>query len=251
MVGVVTLITINRLRQSRSLVRHTLLVLERSAALRTHLSDTETGQRGFLLTNEERYLEPYSSGRAAIERDTADLRALVTDNPDQQNRLDLLADRLRAKIGELERTIAYRRAGKPDSAFALVETDSGKVTMDSIRRIIDRFDAEERRLFEQRDARADRLETGRVSTVTLSAVSSGEAVRIHVADTGRGIAPSRHHEIFEPFVQVDRHLTRDGEQGIGLGLAISRELARAMNGDLTVESETGTGATFTVQLKAV
>ena len=106
-----TLITINRLRESRSLVRHTLQVLQRSAALRTHLSDTETGQRGFLLTNEERYLEPYSSGRAAIDRDTADLRALVTDNAGQQNRPDLLADRLRVKIGELERTIAYRRAG--------------------------------------------------------------------------------------------------------------------------------------------
>jgi len=52
-------------------------------------------------------------------------------------------------------------------------------------------------------------------------------------------------------VQVDRHLTPDGNQGIGLGLAISRELARAMNGDLTVESEEGRGARFTVSLKAV
>jgi signal transduction histidine kinase len=75
-------------------------------------------------------------------------------------------------------------------------------------------------------------------------------VRIHVADTGRGIPAAKQREIFEPFVQVDRHLTPDGDQGIGLGLAISRELARAMNGDLTVESEEGEGARFTVVLKA-
>jgi signal transduction histidine kinase len=74
---------------------------------------------------------------------------------------------------------------------------------------------------------------------------------VYVADTGRGIPAARQREIFEPFVQVDRHLTPGGDQGIGLGLAISRELARAMSGDLTVESEEGRGATFTVSLKAV
>ena len=87
--------------------------------------------------------------------------------------------------------------------------------------------------------------------VTLRSDARDGAVRIHVADSGRGIPASRLKEIFEPFVQVDRHLTPEGDQGIGLGLAISRELARAMNGDLTVESEEGKGATFTVSLKAV
>jgi signal transduction histidine kinase len=53
--------------------------------------------------------------------------------------------------------------------------------------------------------------------------------------------------IFEPFVRVDGGLTRD-TQGIGLGLAISRDLARGMGGDLTVTSELGRGATFTLTL---
>ena len=67
-------------------------------------------------------------------------------------------------------------------------------------------------------------------------------------DTGRGIPPDRHERIFEPFVQVDRHLTAASQQGVGLGLAISRDLARAMGGDLTVESAPGEGSTFRLVL---
>jgi signal transduction histidine kinase len=69
-----------------------------------------------------------------------------------------------------------------------------------------------------------------------------------VRDTGRGIPPDRHERIFEPFVQVDRHLTAASQQGVGLGLAISRDLARAMGGDLTVESAPGEGSTFRLVL---
>ena len=79
-VGLVTLITIDRLRASRSLVKHALEVMQRAEELAGHLSDAETGQRGFLLTNDERYLEPYNAGRAGVERDTSMLRALTRDN---------------------------------------------------------------------------------------------------------------------------------------------------------------------------
>lgn len=71
--------------------------------------------------------------------------------------------------------------------------------------------------------------------------------RVHVRDTGVGIEPSKLEAIFEPFVQVDQSLTREGS-GTGLGLAISRSLARAMNGDVVVESEPGKGSTFTLTL---
>jgi signal transduction histidine kinase len=70
---------------------------------------------------------------------------------------------------------------------------------------------------------------------------------IHVADTGVGIAPEKHEAIFEPFIQLKESLS-DRESGVGLGLAISRDLARAMNGDLTVESSEGKGSRFTLSL---
>jgi signal transduction histidine kinase/PAS domain-containing protein len=76
---------------------------------------------------------------------------------------------------------------------------------------------------------------------------TGDIVTIRVSDTGIGIAPEKHEAIFEPFIQLKESLA-DREAGVGLGLAISRDLARAMNGDLTVESAEGNGARFTLSL---
>jgi signal transduction histidine kinase len=73
-------------------------------------------------------------------------------------------------------------------------------------------------------------------------------VRIHVSDTGRGIPADQLQSIFEPFVQIERNRTQESQQGVGLGLAISRDLARGMGGSLTAESEVGVGSTFTVTL---
>jgi PAS domain S-box-containing protein len=74
-----------------------------------------------------------------------------------------------------------------------------------------------------------------------------DAVRLTVRDTGRGIPADKLEAIFEPFVQVGRSLSTKGE-GAGLGLAISRDLARAMHGDIRVESAVDTGSTFELTL---
>ena len=89
--------------------------------------------------------------------------------------------------------------------------------------------------------------------VTLSAEvgqhpGGSRSIEILVSDTGRGIPSSELGRIFEPFVQVDRHLSEASQQGVGLGLAISRDLARAMGGDLTVTSDVGVGSTFRLVL---
>jgi signal transduction histidine kinase len=73
------------------------------------------------------------------------------------------------------------------------------------------------------------------------------AVRIHVRDSGIGIAEDRLEAIFEPFVQVGRALNRPHD-GVGLGLAISRDLAEAMGGKLSVASVVGEGSTFTLEI---
>jgi signal transduction histidine kinase len=72
-------------------------------------------------------------------------------------------------------------------------------------------------------------------------------VRLHVRDSGAGIPDDKLDRIFEPFVQLQPGRTRSHE-GTGLGLAISRDLARAMHGEISVESVVGAGSTFTVTL---
>jgi PAS domain S-box-containing protein len=86
---------------------------------------------------------------------------------------------------------------------------------------------------------------GGTITVTCSAVA--DRVELVVHDTGIGISADKLEAIFEPFVQLGRSLTT-GHEGAGLGLAIGRDLARAMRGDLTVQSTLGAGSVFTLTL---
>jgi signal transduction histidine kinase len=85
--------------------------------------------------------------------------------------------------------------------------------------------------------------------VSLSADTDDGAVHIRVRDTGPGIPAEMQERIFDPFVQLRRGAGGGLSDGVGLGLAISRELARAMHGDLSVHSEPGAGATFTLTLR--
>jgi PAS domain S-box-containing protein len=83
--------------------------------------------------------------------------------------------------------------------------------------------------------------------VELACTGEGSTVRVIVRDTGMGIPANMLDDIFEPFVQVGRSLT-SAHEGTGLGLAISRDLARAMGGDIAVESTPESGSTFTLRL---
>jgi signal transduction histidine kinase len=86
--------------------------------------------------------------------------------------------------------------------------------------------------------------SGRIS---VSCAATDDTVTIAMRDTGIGIPADKLASVFEPFVQIDARFTRTRE-GVGLGLAISRDLARGMQGDLTAESELGAGSVFTLQL---
>jgi signal transduction histidine kinase len=89
--------------------------------------------------------------------------------------------------------------------------------------------------------------TPRGGEIAVGCVEQGDVFRIHVSDTGVGIPSDKLTTIFDPFVQVDSRLIR-AQEGIGLGLAISRDLARGMGGELAVESTEGKGSTFTLTL---
>jgi signal transduction histidine kinase len=84
--------------------------------------------------------------------------------------------------------------------------------------------------------------------ISLSAASLEDGrVAVYVEDSGPGIPEDRREQIFEPFVQLDRTLTHS-QGGLGLGLAISRDLARGMKGDLTLDEQYRSGARFVLTL---
>ena len=87
-------------------------------------------------------------------------------------------------------------------------------------------------------------ETG--GTITVSCRPRGDCVELRIR-IRHGSPDDKLDSIFDPFMQVDQRLARV-QQGVGLGLAISRDLARGMGGELTVESELGTGSTFMLSL---
>ena len=92
--------------------------------------------------------------------------------------------------------------------------------------------------------------TPREGEISVTCTCERDRVRIHVRDTGIGIAPEQLARIFEPFVQLEMETAEDGNRGVGLGLAISRDLARAMRGEITVESTPGEGSVFILDLPA-
>jgi len=83
--------------------------------------------------------------------------------------------------------------------------------------------------------------------IRVSCSTGTSFVAVHVEDTGPGIPGDKLEAVFEPFVQLDRGLTRTTD-GTGLGLAISRGLARGMGGDITLKSEVGVGSVFTLTI---
>src|SRR5580698_5729245 len=87
--------------------------------------DAETGQRGYLLTGDEAYLEPFNSGRAAIDGELKEIRALNEHNSAQLQRLEQLQGLVSAKMSELLNTVNLKRAGKSAEALEEVRTDRG------------------------------------------------------------------------------------------------------------------------------
>ncbi len=106
------------------------------------LDDAETGQRGYLLTGDETYLEPYQRALTHLDRRAADLHALAAGNASQMARFDALERIVRSKLDELATTIELWRQGRTDAAITVVKTGTGKAFMDEARNIVDRMQDE-------------------------------------------------------------------------------------------------------------
>src|SRR5580693_1442059 len=104
LVGLVAYRSTDALIENDHLVTHTHAIIENLAHVVSVAKDAETGQRGYLLTGDEAYLEPYQSATSTIGPVLAELRRLTADSPRQQARIDEAESLIGAKLAELKRT---------------------------------------------------------------------------------------------------------------------------------------------------
>jgi len=96
-ISISTFINVNKLVSTSDIERHTIEVQEHLVHILSNLSDAETGQRGYLLTGELKYLEPYNSGIFLVNEEVAKVKRLTEDNPNQQTRIANLELLIEAK----------------------------------------------------------------------------------------------------------------------------------------------------------
>ncbi len=137
------------------------------------LKDAETGQRGFLLTGDESYLEPYERSHGAIGGLIDRLRSRADETGSQRAQLETVADASSDKLAELAQSIAVRRERGLDAALAIVKTDRGKDAMDRFRGALAEMRAEEDR---SRAGLRARLQTAITRTILTFSFASATAL---------------------------------------------------------------------------
>ncbi len=214
------------------LVSHTHQVRRDIAELISLLKDAETGQRGFVITGDESYLEPYLSARAAIDKMFDEVRRLTADDVHQQQRLDAARPLIDAKLAELAKTIEQRRTEGFEPTAKFIELNLGKKVMDQLRQILGEMDEAERLLLEQRREGAEAS-----AQLAKAVMIWGSAIGIAlVALLGFLITRSLSKQIgtaVEPCAELLRRAA-GGSQPAGSG---SKEQATAMSEITTTISE--------------
>jgi len=128
---------LNRMQKITALTMESSAIQAELAAVLKDLTDMESGQRGFLLTGDATYLQPYSEAKGRVETNFVALRAALTSRREhEQSLVSQLASLASAKQAEMERTISLRQRGYRLRSFRVVDTNEGKDYMDKIRSIV-------------------------------------------------------------------------------------------------------------------
>jgi methyl-accepting chemotaxis protein len=166
-IGVVAYRSISSLTSTNHHVAHSQQVLDHLAGVLSLLGDAETGQRGYIITGDEAFLEPYRSGVAGVPTVVKELRQLTADNPDRQSRLDKAELLIAAKLAELKQTIDVRRNVSVEEAVKIVRAGEGKKEMDDLRAVLNQIEQEERQQLEARIEEVEASAGSAKSTIVL------------------------------------------------------------------------------------
>ncbi|MEH2264292.1 response regulator [Nostoc sp.] len=167
-IGLVSYQSTNDLIETSVKENHTYQVLSQLEDLNLQLTNAETGQRGYVITGKQSYLEPYNAAISVLEQKVRELQRLIVDNPNQQRRLDSLQPLIAQKLAELKETIDLRQNQGFEVSQKVVLTDQGKQVMSEIRKVILAMENEENRLLKQRSQKAQAAAQQTITSVVLS-----------------------------------------------------------------------------------
>jgi PAS domain S-box-containing protein len=189
-------------------------IFAHTSALSIALGDAESGQRGFLLTGDETFLQPYEKALPAIAGELDILDAASAENSSRRDQSRRLRALIKTELAEMARTIQLRRQGDIQKSLALVQTGSARTLMDSIRQLTAQMRAEENSISEARSlaarTRSDRAHLIALISCGILLIILGLGARtIHIASTRREGLIAQLAELTTAF---------DKAQGLILGL---------------------------------
>jgi PAS domain S-box-containing protein len=176
-VGGASYYAVRRSTRAAGLVSHTDSVLIEREKLLSALKDAETGARGYVLTGQAEFLEPFNDAKPKVDESLERLRTLTADNPVQQARLDTLESVGRQSVDLSAQIVKYRRTGGYETARALISTGQSKMVMDHAASILSDMGTDERALLAQRT----KLQAeSRAAAVAVIAIGSAVAFLLSV-----------------------------------------------------------------------
>lgn len=217
-VGLVSWLTLRNLLSSNRAVAHSSEVMLKLEELASTLKDAETGQRGYLLSGQVKFLEPYNGAYQRAGSLAAELQTLTADNPEQQANMAAIQDVIRQRLDILQQLVDQKQHG---GAIAANDLDAGKAAMDSFRKAIAKAKNDERILLKQRTATLDHY-TGLAPAFILIALL-----------VALGITGYSYRNVIRDY--RDKELLRQG-------LEESEEETQALNEELTAANEEITAA---------
>jgi len=151
-IGLVSYFTLQNLLKSNRSVAHSGQVMQKLEKVLSVMKDAETGQRGYLLSGREVYLEPYNGANHEAGQLTGELTRLTADNRRQQNNILAIRRILSQRLDIIQRLVEKKQRGE---VIVPTDLDAGKAAMDELRHAIAKAEADEQLLLNQRYARLD------------------------------------------------------------------------------------------------
>ncbi len=177
-ISIESYINLRQFKKANRWVEHTQLVNNQLDDLLLQLTETETAQRGYILTGESSYLKDYQTAiNKAVKPEIQALRQLTRDNPIQQRRLNELEPLVSAQLAVFQQTLDLQRNQGFDVALQAIRTGKGKLLMDEIRQLIGQMGDTENELLKQRSATSE----AQAQTTTLVVVLGSLVAALIVA----------------------------------------------------------------------